>query len=154
MFKDNYVHRVEHWRVSRPEGIAVLGQIWGSMLHFGHEPDASERSSMGDSTLGVRLCPSVFDVYTPIVDEDEDADEGVGDNKVVTPSPSSDTSGVFLRMAPNSRPAVGTKRRVCPAGGSYPPGSHRGSLTRVALLTSSIGHSSKDVLTRFAMVQR
>ena len=118
-FLQNRVHAVESWRVTRPEGIAMLVHVWDSLLHVGHEPNEAERSSLGDCSLGLRLSPSVFDVRTPIVDEDEDGDDGLSANDVVLKS--SERSGVHLRMPPSSRPAAGTKRVVGPAGGSYPP---------------------------------
>ena len=120
MFTRNCVDAVEYWRVTRLEGTAILAQVWDSMIHVGVEPDASERSSSDDSAWGVRLCPSIFDVRTPIVDEDEDADDGLTTNDVVQKPSSSDTSGVHLRMPPSSRGVAGTKRVACPAGGSYP----------------------------------
>ena len=149
MFTRNCVDAVEYWRVTRLEGTAILAQVWDSMLHVGVEPDASERSSSDDSAWGVRLCPSIFDVRTPIVDEDEDADDGLTTNDVVQKPPSSDASGVHLRMPPSSRGVAGTKRVACPAGGSYPRWVTSWLGNQVVHWTQSIVRTSKDVSIRF-----
>ena len=79
VFDRNRVRGVESWRVTRLEGIAVLVHIWDSMLHIGHEPNQAERSTVDDCSKGLRLSPSVFDVRSPIVDEDDDDDSSAND---------------------------------------------------------------------------
>ena len=116
---------VERWSVPRAEAIAVLSHVWDSVLHYGIVPSDKERSGNNDSTWAIRLSPSVFDVTTPIVDEEEGTEVGNADNDVVLNATTSYHEGVHLRMPPSSRPAAGTKRRAEP-GGLILPGSHRG----------------------------
>ena len=117
IFYKNAVRHANSWDVPRAQGIWALSQVWDSMHHIGHIPTLGERHST--TYVGaVRLNPASFDVVTPIVDNNDDAQDTA--HEVVIEHPSSPTSGVHLRMPPSGHVAAGTKWASAP-GGSYPP---------------------------------